>query len=280
MERDAARGHRSPCSRILGIETERAIALRLTGVETPAAILSVAAGAISQPLPAVPAAPAARASIDLAKLAGRLPVLLVAEAELGQLANPGALVRVEAKAVAGFRQHLAQSLGIAASSPVPLEGGDTARVVVFRDSVGGNPTAIIVGEPDFSEPVLVRLHSACLTGDVFGCRRCDCGEQLKLATARVTQARGIVLYLEQEGRGLGLVNKMRLQDMGLDTVAANLALGFEDDERDYRTAARMLQLLGCSRVVLLTNNPAKLEGLSSAGVEICGSIPLHAPIKT
>jgi len=191
-------------------------------------------------------------------------------------------MRIQAEAVALFRQQIVESLRIAASSRVPLEGAEQAQFVVFRDAIGGSPAAIVIGEPDLSKPVLVRLHSACLTGDVFGSRRCDCGDQLKLAIGRVKEEGGIILYLEQEGRGLGLANKMRayrLQDSGLDTVDANVALGFEDDERDYRIAARMLQLLGCGRVVLLTNNPAKLDGLAGAGIEVCGCMPLHAPVN-
>ena len=142
---------------------------------------------------------------------------------------------------------------------VPLDSGRRARFVVFRDAIGGSQTAIVVGKPDFSKPVLVRLHSACLTGDVFGSRRCDCGDQLNLAIKRIDEiGGGIVLYLAQEGRGLGLANKMRtyqMQDDGLDTVDANTTLGFDDDERDYGVAARMLQMLDCHRVLLLTNNP-------------------------
>ena len=114
----------------------------------------------------------------------------------------------------------------------------------------------------------MRLHSACLTGDVFGSSRCDCGDQLRLATKRLNEeGGGVILYLEQEGRGLGLANKMRayaLQDDGLDTVDANTTLGFDDDERDYGIAARMLQKLGCTRIYLMTNNPAKLDGLERA----------------
>src|SRR2546427_725368 len=132
-------------------------------------------------------------------------------------------------------------------------------------------------------PAPVRLHSACLTGDVFGSRRCDCGDQLRLALARLKAAGGgIILYLDQEGRGLGLANKMRayqLQDDGLDTVDANTTLGFDDDERDYGIAAQMLQKLNCTRVLLLTNNPAKLNGLTDAGIEVVGRKPLHAPIN-
>ena len=168
-------------------------------------------------------------------------------------------------------------------SKVPLHGGISTRFVVFRDSIGGGSVAIIVGEPDLSKPVPVRLHSACLTGDVFGSSRCDCGDQLRLAIKRLNEeGGGIVLYLEQEGRGLGLANKMRayaLQDEGLDTVDANTTLGFDDDERDYGIAARMLQKLGCARVYLMTNNPAKLDGLSGLGIEVVGRKPLHAPIN-
>ena len=134
-----------------------------------------------------------------------------------------------------------------------------------------------------SKPVPVRLHSACLTGDVFGSRRCDCGDQLKIALARLEDiGGGIILYLAQEGRGLGLANKMRtyqMQDDGLDTVDANTTLGFDDDERDYGIAARMLQILHCTRIALLTNNPAKLDGLGKAGIEIVRRIALEAPIN-
>jgi GTP cyclohydrolase II len=129
----------------------------------------------------------------------------------------------------------------------------------------------------------VRIHSACLTGDVFGSRRCDCGDQLRMALARLQEAGGgIILYLAQEGRGLGLANKMRtykLQDAGLDTVDANTTLGFDDDERDYGVAVRMLQMLGATRVVLLTNNPDKLDSLVQAGIEISGRMPLETPVN-
>ena len=167
--------------------------------------------------------------------------------------------------MARFREKATQSLTIAGEAYVPLSSGVRTRFVVFRDAFGDDPVAVIVGTPDLSKPVPVRIHSACLTGDVFGSRRCDCGDQLKLALARLQEAGGgIILYLAQEGRGVGLANKMRtykLQDGGLDTVDANTTLGFDDDERDYGVAVRMLQMLGCTRVVLLTNNPAKLDGL-------------------
>jgi GTP cyclohydrolase II len=127
------------------------------------------------------------------------------------------------------------------------------------------------------------LNSACLTGDVFGSRRCDCGDQLKLSLARLGETGGgVILYLAQEGRGLGLGNKLRtyqLQETGLDTVDANAALGFNDDERDYGVAARMLQMPRIQRIVLLTNNPTKLDGLARSGIEITGRLPVEAPVN-
>src|SRR5262249_36261681 len=240
------------------------VALRLDGSEDVEAIQSLAADACPQPaMPAAAAGAEAAAAIELAKLAHRLPAVLMVQTDPSPPStHTGLLLRVEADAVGRCRQQLVESLRIAARSRVPLEGAERAQFVVFRDAIGGSPAAIVVGEPDPARPILVRLHSACLTGDVFFSRRCDCGDQLKLAVTRVKDEGGIILYLEQEGRGLGLANKMRayrLQDLGLDTVDANVTLGFEDDERDYRIAARMLQLLGCGRVVLLTNNPMKSD---------------------
>ena len=220
------------------------------------------------------------AGIDLAKLAGRLPAVLTAQVRSVEREG-NIFAKFEAAAVSGFRQHLVDSLEIAASSAMTLDGVEAARLVVFRNAISSEPVALIVGHLDLSRPVLVRLHSECLSGDVFGSRRCDCGDQLRLAFSQMQSAGGIVLYLRQEGRGVGLLNKIRaygLQDAGLDTVEANMTLGFETDERDYRVAGRMLQLLGCQRVLLLTNNPAKLAGLAETGIEICGRVPLHAPI--
>src|ERR1700674_2779121 len=249
-------------ARALGLEAVGPISLALTDADDAATIFSLAADAdIERGRGAAPAATTATAAIELAKLAQRLPALLAVGVDApATIACDPPLIAVEAAAVMSFRRHTVQSLSIAGESQVPLQGGLAARFVVFRDAIGGGSVAIIVGEPDFSQPVPVRLHSACLTGDVFGSRRCDCGDQLKLALARLEAAGGgVILYLEQEGRGVGLVNKMRayqLQDAGLDTVDANTTLGFDDDERDYSIAARMLELLGCRRVFLLTNNPA------------------------
>jgi GTP cyclohydrolase II len=224
--------------------------------------------------------PGANAAIELAKLAHRLPALLVGD---WPASNDVPFVSVAAEAILQFRRAASASVAIAAEATVPLNGGFAARFVVFRDSTGGSPVAVVVGSPDVTKPVAVRLHSACLTGDVFGSRRCDCGDQLRLALAQLQQhGGGIILYLEQEGRGLGLANKMRsyqLQDAGLDTVDANTVLGFDDDERDYGVAVHMLQTLGCTRVRLLTNNPAKLDGLARAGIDIFGRVPLQGPVN-
>jgi len=231
-----------------------------------------------------PAGPAAAAAIELAKLAHRLPALLIADGEIvaGTILDRE-MIAVDAAEVSQFRRRTIESLKLVSEAQIPLQQGVAARFHVFRDASGGNPVAIIVGVLDLLRPVPVRLHSACLTGDVFGSRRCDCGAQLNLALDRLTEAGGgVILYLEQEGRGLGLANKMRaytLQDAGLDTVDANTTLGFDDDERDYGVAARMLQMLGCNRVLLLTNNPGKLEALAEAGVEVCGRLPLYTPIN-
>ncbi len=242
----------------------------------------VAEAHVREPTDILNAGANAAAAIELAKLAQRLPALVVADVTKNA-ANTGVLMRVGSDAVLEFRRMAIDSLAVAAEADVPLSGGVSARFVIFRDAIGGNSTAVIVGEPDKASPVPLRLHSACLTGDVFGSRRCDCGDQLRLSLSRLDdEGGGIILYLEQEGRGLGLSNKMRayaLQDDGFDTLDANTMLGFDDDERDYGIAVRMLQILGCTRVKLLTNNPAKLDWLTKAGIEVCGRIPLHGPVN-
>ena len=273
-------------ARSLGIEANGPVALALPQVGGAEAILSLAEDARSDEPAEVDGSTDSRAAaaIELAKIAQRLPALLIAEidAPSSVLIEPP-LVVVPLDAVMKFGRTDLHSLEIASEANVPLAGGISTRFVVFRDSIGGGSVAVIVGTPDLSKPVPVRLHSSCLTGDVFGSSRCDCGDQLRLATKRLNEeGGGIILYLEQEGRGLGLANKMRayaLQDGGLDTVDANTTLGFDDDERDYGIAARMLQKLGCARVYLMTNNPAKLDGLSGLGIDVVGRMPLHAPIN-
>ena len=165
------------------------------------------------------------------------------------------------------------------SGRVPLRLAQEARVHVFRPGDGGvEHYAVEVGQPDRAGAPLVRLHSACFTGDVLGSLKCDCGPQLDAALAAMgAEGAGVLLYLNQEGRGIGLANKMRayaLQDQGFDTVEANHRLGFEDDERDFRIGAALLRELGFARVRLMTNNPAKVAMLEASGVAVAERVPL------
>ena len=269
---------------IIGIDVPGPVSIPLLPTDTRDSIWSLAAGLDGKPRPAArTAGEAAAQAIVLAKLAQRLPALLVADAAAIAPGLRAQMITVHAEAVERFGAEIIDTLEIVSEARIPLEDGVTARFCVFRDAVGSSPVAIILGEPDFSQPVAVRVHSACLTGDVFGSRRCDCGAQLKLAIAQLSESGGgVVLYLEQEGRGLGLANKMRayeLQDGGLDTMDANMMLGFDDDERDYGVAARMLRMIGARRVQLLTNNPGKLEALNVGGVEVTARVPLHTAIN-
>ncbi|MEO8317050.1 MAG: GTP cyclohydrolase II [Bradyrhizobium sp.] len=271
-------------ARAIGIETSTPMALPLSRATNAGAIFDLASDRESHfTATAVAATLAATAAIRLIKLSGGLPAVLAARVTntIGDLIN--STVTVEADAVECFAVSPAKVLTVASDASIPLASGKPARFVVFRDAVGVDQVAIIVGKPNFAEPVPVRLHSSCLTGDVFGSRRCDCGDQLQIALARLEDlGGGVILYLAQEGRGIGLANKMRayrLQDAGLDTRDANTMLGFEDDERDYGAAALILRTLNCTRIVLLTNNPAKLDGLAKAGIEVVARAPLEAPIN-
>jgi GTP cyclohydrolase II len=268
----------------LGLDARTPMAVRLSADDDGTSILTLVADATCNRLPDASAAGrTAAAAIQLVKFSQGLPAVLAAEVSAHALPCEADIITVEADAVEQFAEEAIRSLTIASEASVPLDSGTPARFVVFRDSIGGTSTAIIVGKPDFTNAVPVRLHSACLTGDVFGSRRCDCGDQLQLAMTRLDDlGGGVVLYLAQEGRGVGLANKMRtyqLQDDGLDTVDANTTLGFDDDERDYGIAARMLHMLNCTRIVLLTNNPAKLDGLAKAGIDIASRMPLQAPVN-
>ncbi len=170
---------------------------------------------------------------------------------------------------------------IAAFAELPSRFGDFHIVAFTHTRDGKEHAAIVRGAAWFSEDVPVRIHSECLTGDAIGSLRCDCRDQLETALKMIgAMDKGILLYLRQEGRGIGLTNKIRayeLQDEGLDTVEANLALGFRDDERDYGIAAHMLQALQVKSVRLITNNPRKIEGLRTLGVQVNGRIPIVMP---
>jgi GTP cyclohydrolase II len=217
----------------------------------------------------------AEAAVDLAKLARLLPAAVVAPA----INSPGSeLFAISVAQVLSYRQLAAQTLRRVAEARVPLQDAENASIVAFRPADGGiEHLAIVIGSPDGDAPVLTRLHSECFTGDLLGSLRCDCGDQLRGAIAEINQAGGgVLLYLAQEGRGIGLVNKLRayrLQDAGFDTLDANQQLGFDDDERIYLPAAEMLRQLGIGQVRLLTNNPAKVEGLARHGIAVAERVP-------
>jgi len=214
---------------------------------------------------------AATAALTLARLAGLLPAFFFGGAAADALSVTPDAVRAAARS---------EQLRIVSRARLPNRFTDQAEIVAFRaSSDGAEHVALLIGEPS-GEPPLVRLHSECLTGDVFGSLKCDCGPQLDDALAAIVGSGwGILLYLRQEGRGIGLVNKLRayaLQDQGYDTVDSNLRIGFGDDERDYAVAARMLEALKQERVRLLTNNPRKAAGLEAEGIAVAEQVPLKA----
>ena len=217
-----------------------------------------------------------RAALLLAKSAYLLPAVVVvpvAGAELPDLT----LIAVEAALPA--LQHPSPLHEVVAAR-LPMAASEAGRVHVFRPEDGGiEHYAIEIGRPDRTRPVLARLHSACFTGDVLGSLKCDCGPQLRAALAQMgAEGAGVLLYLNQEGRGIGLANKLRayaLQDQGFDTVEANHRLGFEDDERDFRLGAGLLRQIGFRAVRLMTNNPRKVEVMAGCGITVAERVPLR-----
>jgi GTP cyclohydrolase II len=226
------------------------------------------------------AEPGALAAVALAKLADLLPAALVlwlvpAEAALARRRADFAVVDMTAVL---DRRAATAGLERVAEARVPLAGAEDARLIAFRPGDGGTEhLAILIGNPDPKSDVLVRLHSECFTGDVLASLRCDCGEQLQGAIATIAAAGGgVLLYLAQEGRGIGLVNKLRayqLQDAGFDTIDANEQLGFDADERVYLPAVEMLRQLGFGTVRLLTNNPDKVAALQRYGITVVERVP-------
>ncbi|KFI32869.1 GTP cyclohydrolase [Haematobacter missouriensis] len=220
-----------------------------------------------------------RVALQLAKSAHLLPsAVLVPLDHPATFAAENELTLLSAPAAA---EELRQSVPLlpVVSARVPMAAAEAGRLHVFRPEDGGEEHyAVEIGRPPRAEPVLARLHSACFTGDVLGSLKCDCGPQLHAALERMgEEGAGVLLYLNQEGRGIGLANKMRaysLQDQGFDTVEANHRLGFEDDERDFRIGAALLRRLGFSEVRLLTNNPAKVRMMEANGIRVVDRVPL------
>ena len=232
-------------------------------------------------LPVVPEATDGLApkAVQLVKFARLLPSVILSRipyAEMTRLSGwskSDSLLAVDVRLIDSLPKMRAQRLVKAVSAQVPLIDSEETRLIAFRPVDGGEEhVAIVIGDPDVTQGVLVRLHSQCLTGDLLGSLRCDCGDQLRGAIKAISEyGGGVVVYLAQEGRDIGLVNKLRaynLQDLGSDTVEANHQIGFEVDERIYAPAAEILKQLGIKKVKLLTNNPNKIDQLASTGIEV------------
>lgn len=230
------------------------------------------------------------AAVDLAKLAGLNPAGVICEIikedgsmarlpELREFAKEHNLKIISIEDLIKYRKKKDKLINLAAEAKLPTHFGDF-NIKVYTTIVDDREhVAIVKGDVEDKEEVLVRVHSECLTGDIFGSRRCDCGEQLATALQMIeNEEEGVVLYMRQEGRGIGLVNKIKaysLQDQGMDTVEANVALGFEPDLRDYGIGAQILSDIGLSSLRLITNNPKKIIGLEGYGLEVTDRVPLE-----
>ena len=234
------------------------------------------------------------AAVDLCKLAGCFPagVLMEIMNEDGTMARMPDLQKrakewgmkiISIKDIIAYRLKKESSIEVGDEVELPTQYG-TFRLIPFRQANGLEHMALIKGSWKEDEPILVRVHSSCATGDILGSKRCDCGEQLHKAMEMIEkEGKGVIIYMQQEGRGIGLMNKIaayKLQDEGLDTVEANLHLGFRPDERDYGCGAQMLRHLGVHKMRLITNNPTKRVGLEAYGLEITENVPIEiAPNK-
>lgn len=228
-------------------------------------------------------------SVDLARLAGLYPAGVICEImnddgtmarmpQLIKIAKKHGLKIVAVKDIIKYRMRTERFVKRITETKLPTEYGGEFTVIAYANDVDSNVhIALVKGEIKQDEAILVRVHSECLTGDVFGSRRCDCGEQLKKAMEMINkEGKGVILYMRQEGRGIGLVNKLKcyeLQDKGLDTVEANIQLGFKPDLRDYGIGAQILVDLGIKKIRLMTNNPKKIIGLEGYGLKVIERVP-------
>jgi 3,4-dihydroxy 2-butanone 4-phosphate synthase/GTP cyclohydrolase II len=232
------------------------------------------------------------AAVDLARVAGCAPAGVICEVmdEEGQMARVPQLAELAARHglkmititdLIAYRTRTEKLVRRVAQTRLPTEFGEFAAIAYETTVESRTPLALVMGDVAGDEPLLVRMHSECLFGDVFHCRRCDCGPQLRAALEIIArEGRGVVVYLRQEGRGIGLLNKMKayeLQDQGKDTVEANEALGFKSDQRDYGIGAQVLVDLGIKNLRLLTNNPRKRVGLEGYGLHVVERVPIEVP---
>lgn len=281
---------------VLGLEDGDAshLSISLSNARTPDQVIRLASETLQRPPELADVRPADRAEwagLTLARLARLLPAIVAVPVDpegvpaIQEHLASGFLLQVTPDQVQALNEEARVEAVFVSEAPVPLATSENARFLLFRDSRGLlEHVAICIGSrEDWGDPVPVRLHSACLTGDLFGSLRCDCGEQLRLSLSYFAdRGGGVLLYLAHEGRSIGLGNKLRaysLQESGLDTVDSDCVLGFGPDERDYSAAVTMLDHLGVDAIRLLTNNPLKVDAMEAAGIRVESREGLHGELN-